>query len=895
MDEKFRPSINQNIELQIFQLRKLVRNLNWQCSEMQSPIFFTDAARNFFTPEMFDLMERIAKKALVLATLMIHQRRQGHLASTASALHIMTAIYFSRVLDWLRYERGEEREFFYQFESHKPHAVPGWYGLLYLEGLLSKEQIQAFRTFKGPNAYPTHEDIGIQIPTGSLGLGPVAAIGMAFLNQYNYDHDFNSGQGLQISIIGDSEFDEGVIFESIKERASRGIKGWLEFIDYNRQSLDGNLDERLVDRIIGVYESCGIPVIILKYGSILQRLFAQGKAGAELRRRLDLMSTEDYQALLRQPGEVIREILTLENKDFDTFLQEGMRSIREFLADIGQGRGKLDPELKALFNGKKDHEVKEAFANLGGHDLPMLVAAIEKVKYAGGGMAVIAYTVKGWGIESLIGSLSGHWAKLSDEEIKELFDSLGKDVVTAGKEWERFNSEDPAGQVFSKIARARGKFFQDLGNIIQTNQFKFRNCFSGDSSLWRLGKELPSPYGFDPDKPVSTQDYLGGLFGRLGKIKPDDILSPLVDRIVTMAADVAFTAGLKDWINLRGVWGPPAQVDIIRKYGEIPEMNVQARREGQHIRLSNLEQFLGLLAASFGKSAEFTGTQLFPFAFFYDVFLERFAEMFKYAAYWDATVWYIGTIAGASAPEESGLHHGMVSGVIGRMTPNVITWEPTFPQELNWIITEEFRRAVLGEDVGRKVRYIRTTASRVRQQDMIDLLKKQERFLGMEDEEIYNIIREDVLAGGYCLVDYRKVKSYDPSTNGVNLFCIGPITFTVIKASQQLEKEGIFANVIVVTSPDLLIDNKDNYQLFKLVPEKERFSCTPLITICAGHPLYLSGIASRLALGRCQPKEVNLGVSRFDRSGTEEEILSFHKINSDSIIETVRSVIHEVQ
>jgi|GEM_PF-2639301 len=883
--------VNNDIETRIVQIRKLVRDLNWQCAEMRYPTMLTDAAMNFFTPEMYEIMERVAKKALILAALMIHQRGQGHLASTASALHIMTAIYFSRAMDWLQYGESMGGEFFYQCESHKPHAVPGWYGLLYLEGLLEKKHIQAFRTFKGPNAYPTHEDIGIQIPTGSLGLGPVAAVGMAFLNQYNSDHNFKSCPGVQISLIGDSEFDEGVIFESIKERASRGINGWVEFIDYNRQSLDGNLDERLVDRITGVYEACGIPVVILKYGLILQKLFEQGKAGTELRRRLDVMTTEDYQALLRQPGDIIRRILILEHKDFDTFLREGMRSIRDFHTEIEHCGGKPDPELSALLKGKNDEEVKGAFANLGGHDLPMLIAAIEKVKYERSAAAVIAYTVKGWGIEPLIGSLSGHWAKLSPQQINELVESLGSEVVQWGREWERFKRDDPAGRLFGKIAVARKKYTQVFNENIQGGREILRNRLTQNGLPWVASTELPAPDRFDPNEPISTQAYLGGLFGRFAKIKPDNVLSALVDRIVTMAADVAFTAGLKDWINFRGVWGPPAAVDIVQKYGETPEMNVQPRRDGQHIRLSNLEQFLGLLASSFGKSADFIGERLFPFAFFYDVFLERFAEMFKYAAYWDATVWYVGTIAGASAPEESGLHHGIVSGVIGRMTPNTITWEPTFPLELNWIITEELRRAVFGEDVGRRVRYLRTTATRVMQRDMLQLLKSQVKFAGMFDHDIYNIVREDVLAGGYCLVNHRGDNGYNPPTNVVNIFCIGPTTHAAVEASHRLRDEGVFANVIVVTSPDLLIDCVDNIQLFKLISEEERAHHTPIVTVCASHPLYLSGITSKLAYGRYQPRQLNLGVSRFDRSGTEKEIRSFHKINAESIIQSVRSML----
>jgi pyruvate dehydrogenase E1 component len=199
--------------------------------------------------------------------------------------------------------------------------------LLYLEGLLSKAQIQAFRTFTGPNAYPTHEDPGIQIPTGSLGMGPGAAVGLCFVDEYNAAHGTTPRRGLQISIIGDAEFDEGVIHESIKERASHGLTGWLDFIDYNRQSLDGNLDERLVDRIANIYHAHRLPVVILKYGSKLQTLFTKHVAGRELRRRIDALSTEDYQALLRQPGGVIRRVLTLSIDAFEAYIEERRRNV----------------------------------------------------------------------------------------------------------------------------------------------------------------------------------------------------------------------------------------------------------------------------------------------------------------------------------------------------------------------------------------------------------------------------------------------------------------------------------------------------------------------------------------------------------------------------------------
>ena len=871
------PVFDERMEL----LREQLRQLNTQCVELWYCPPLDGAAAAFFTPERYALMERIAKKALWLGVLMINLRQQGHVASTASALHIMAAIYFTRACEYLGYARGERRELLYQHESQKPHAVPGWNGFLYLEGILTKAQMQAFRTFEGPNAYPTHQDPGIQIPTGSLGMGPGAAAGLAFVDEYNADQGAAPRRGLQISIIGDSEFDEGVIHESIKERASRGISGWIDFIDYNRQSLDGNLDERLVDRIAGLYDAYHIPVIVLKYGSLLQEVFRTGEAGREVRRRIDELSTEDYHALLRQPPEVIRRVMTLARGDFDAFVHEGMRGVGTLLAEVADRGGRCDPGIQALFDGTSDKQFKETFSNLGGHDLPMLVSAMEYVRREHGRAAIIAYTVKGWGMNALVGSLSGHWRMLTEAQLAEFGDWLGPAVVQAGAEWERFAPDDPAAELLGEIGRARRRYDEALQRQRLAGRQALRDALGGGQ--WAVGPELDAPDALAPGEPISVQSYLGRLLGRLSAAEPGSPLGVLADRIVTMAADVAYTAGLKDWVNRRGVWGPPAAVDLVRKYGEAPEMNTQPRRDGQHIRLSNLEQFLGLLAAAFGKSEDLMGVRRFPIAFFYDVFLERFAEMFKYAAYWDAAVWFVGTTAGASAPGESGLHHGAASAVIGRITPNVVTWEPAFPLELSWILADEFRRAVWGEDEGRRVRYLRAAATPVKQEWMTAPLAAQRRFAGCSAEEIAEAIRPEVLAGGYRLVDRQGLDGFRPGANVVNIFATGVSVVEAARASDRLLDEGVFANVIAVTSPDLLIDHADNPALMHLVPQAQRDAAVPLVTVTDSHPSYLQGLPRRIAGRAGLPREAALGVTAFDRSGTQEEIKRYHGINADAI------------
>src|SRR5690606_25157833 len=78
---------------------------------------------------------------------------------------------------------------------------------------------------------------------------------------------------------------------------------------------------------------------------------------------------------------------------------------------------------------------------------------------------------------------------------------------------------------------------------------------------------------------------------------------------------------------------------------------------------------------------------------------------------------------------------------------------------------------------------------------------------GLNDAEILNTIKDEVLAGGYWLIDYRGYAGYDPGDNVVHIFSMGSPTTEAIKASEELLKKGIYANVIVVTSPDLLLGN----------------------------------------------------------------------------------------
>ena len=82
---------------------------------------------------------------------------------------------------------------------------------------------------------------------------------------------------------------------------SSGLGNVTMIVDLNRQSLDRVIPGIRVRQIEGYFAAAGWQVIEAKYGRRLQALFA-GPGGDALRRRIDDMTNEEYQVLIRRPG-----------------------------------------------------------------------------------------------------------------------------------------------------------------------------------------------------------------------------------------------------------------------------------------------------------------------------------------------------------------------------------------------------------------------------------------------------------------------------------------------------------------------------------------------------------------------------------------------------------------
>ena len=162
--------------------------------------------------------------------------------------------------------------------SIKPHSSPVYHAIQYLLGNLDKKYLKALRAFGGLQAYPsrTKDPDNVDFTTGSVGLGAVAPNFAWLASEYIHTRfDLPSEtKGDFISLVGDAELDEGVVWEAIADQSLSSINRLIWIIDLNRQSLDRVIPGIRVNVWRQMFEANGWNVVEAKYGSLLESAFA---------------------------------------------------------------------------------------------------------------------------------------------------------------------------------------------------------------------------------------------------------------------------------------------------------------------------------------------------------------------------------------------------------------------------------------------------------------------------------------------------------------------------------------------------------------------------------------------------------------------------------------------
>jgi pyruvate dehydrogenase E1 component len=576
------------------------------------------------------LLRELERKVLWLSAWTIHHANHlrpnrdglkvgGHQASCASLATVMTALYFSVL-------RPEDRV------AVKPHASPVFHAIQYLFGHQTREKLEHFRGLGGAQSYPSRtKDVDdVDFSTGSVGLGVAMTLFSSIVQDYvrlKALGDDKLPTGRMVALVGDAELDEGNVFEALLEGWKHDVRNLWWVIDYNRQSLDGVVNDRLFGRVAEMFELVGWRVVTLKYGSLLEAAFKQPD-GEHLRQWIDACPNSLYSALVYKGGAGWREAL--------------IRDLNQF------------PGVRRIVEQHDDAALHRLMTNLAGHDMQAVLDAFEGVT-DDRPTCFIAYTIKGQGLP-FAGHKDNHSGLMTLDQMAGFKQGMG---VADGAEWDKF-----AGL---GIAPAEAQAFLD------STPFNARGRRRTSAPVVAIPTALPRP----TDKKSSTQEGFGKI---LNAIAAED--SELSRRIVTTSPDVTVSTNLGAWVNRRGLFGHTEAEDVFRELKVVSAQLWRQTPKGQHIELGIAENNLFIQLAALGLSHEIFGARLLPIGTLYDPFIARGADALNYACYQDARFLLVATPSGVTLAPEGGAHQSIHTPLIGIGQPGLLSYEPAHVDEL---------------------------------------------------------------------------------------------------------------------------------------------------------------------------------------------------------------------
>ena len=605
-------------------------------------------------------LEALERKVLWLAVWMIHHANHvrpsrdglkvgGHQASSASSATLLTALYFEIL-------RPQDRV------AVKPHASPVFHAIQYLLGAQTREKLERFRAYGGAQSYPSRtKDVDdVDFSTGSVGLGVAMTTFAALTRDYLHlkgQIDDTLGTGRMIALAGDAEFDEGNVFEAMLEGWKHDVRNLWWIIDYNRQSLDAVISDRVFQRMDSVFRGMDWRVVTLKYGVLLERAFSR-PGGDLLRDWIDGCPNSRYSALAYKGGATWRAQLQTE---------------------LGAHAG-----MRQLLDEHDDHQLARLMTNLGGHDLTSILEAFRGVT-DDMPTCFIAYTIKGFGLP-FAGHKDNHAGMMTPEQVEVLKGTMG---IRDGEEW------DPQAGLDVP--------FEDIQAYLATVPFAQPSVRRHQAAL------VPVPAHFEPpvNETMSTQQGFGRLLSDIGRMHPE-----LAAAIVTTAPDVTVSTNLGGWVNRQGIFSTSNRTDTFKdeKIASVQSWEMSPR--GQHIELGIAENNLFILLASLGLAGSLFGSRLLPIGTVYDPFIARGLDALNYACYQDARFMLVATPSGLALAPEGGAHQSVHSPLVGIGQPGLTAFEPAFVDELGEIMRWSFNH--MQEEQGGSV-YLRLSTRPVAQ------------------------------------------------------------------------------------------------------------------------------------------------------------------------------------
>ncbi|WP_424683042.1 pyruvate dehydrogenase (acetyl-transferring), homodimeric type [Frateuria sp. YIM B11624] len=692
----------------------------------------------------------------------------GHIASFASSATLYD-------VGFNHFWRAPSAEHPGDLVFHQGHSSPGIYARSFLEGRLAEDQLDLFRmevvgkgralsSYPHPWLMPDYW----QVPTVSMGLGPIQAIYQAQFWKYLEHRGLIPKTDRKIwCFMGDGECDEPESLGAISLAGREGLDNLVFVINCNLQRLDGPVrgNGKIIQELEGVFRGAGWNAIKLIWGSYWDPLLARDNDGVLRKLMMETLDGE-YQACKAFGGAYTREHF------FGKYPQT-----REMVANLS------DDDIWRL--------------NRGGHDPHKVYAAYHAaVNTKGMPTVILAKTVKGYGMGLGSGESQNpthQQKKLDTDSIRAFRDRFNIPVADDKlDEVPYFHPGKDSPEVEYMLERRRA-----LGGFLPQRRRKTDvQLKAPDLSAFA---QITAGTG---EREISTTM---ALVRGMNLLLRDKAIGP---RVVPIVADEARTFGMEGMFRQIGIYAPfgqkyrPQDADQLLYYRE--DQKGQVLQQG----ISEAGGMASWMAAA--SSYSISNQPMLPFFIYYSMFgFQRIGDLAWAAGDMRARGFLIGGTSGRTTLNGEGLQHEdgqshLLSGAI----PNVKSYDPTFSYEIAVILQDGTRRMLQEQE---DVYYYITVMNE-----------------NYEHPELPKGCEEGVIKGMYLFRDsgvgQGNGKGKKAKAPCVQLLGSGTILREVIAAAELLEKDfGVAADIWSCPSfSELRRDGFDAERWNRLHPEAEQ-------------------------------------------------------------------------
>ena len=564
----------------------------------------------------------------------------GHIASYASAAEIFE-------VGFNHFFRARSGDFGGDLVYFQPHSAPGVYARAFLEGRLSEADISSYRQEVPGNGLCSYPHPWLmkefwQMPTGSMGIGPMSAIYQARFMRYLQARGLaDTGERRVWGVFGDGEMDEPESVGALTLAAREGLDNLTFIVNCNLQRLDGPVrgNGQIIQELEALFVGAGWNVIKVLWGSEWDNLFARDTQNILLRRFAETVDGE-YQTLGSKDGDYNR------HKFFEA-----------------------DPATAALVQHMSDDEIHRL--KRGGHDLRKLYAAFAAAKaHTGQPTVILTKTKKGYGMGGAGESrMTAHQAKKLDVnallEFRDRFALPLSDKAVEDLAFYRPSDNSPEISYLKERRAALGGYLPQRAVNASSDAPK-RPALEGYAkfALEAGGREMSTT--------MAAVRMMSGLLR-------DKAFGP---RVVPIVADEARTFGMDNLFRQVGIYAPEGQ--LYEPEDASSMLYYKEAADGQLLEEGITEA--GALSSWTAAATAYSvhDTELLPIYIYYSIFgFQRVGDLIWAAADQRARGFLLGATAGRTTLSGEGLQHQDGSShLAASAVPNCRAYDPCFAYEL---------------------------------------------------------------------------------------------------------------------------------------------------------------------------------------------------------------------